>query len=200
MKLPHPSLAGGVPLEIAVNNRRCIRAFTSDHLTLKQFSQLLWSAQGITGNRGFKRSTPSAGALYPMDVYAVTGPAKVNGMNAAVYHYEPSGHAVTVIYEGDQRQLLARASLSQMWMAEAPINLVITAEYDRINVKYGHRGIRYAMIEAGHIAQNIFLMAESLGLGAGIVGAFEDQNVIRTLHLPKTHEPLLIMPVGGKSY
>jgi SagB-type dehydrogenase family enzyme len=83
-------------------------------------------------------------------------------------------------------------------MAEAPLNLIITAEYDRISIKYGRRGIRYAMIEAGHIGQNIFLMAESLGLGSGIVGAFNDEQVIQILNLPKTHEPLLIVPVGYK--
>ena len=198
MKLPQPSIRGGIPLEIAIKNRRSIRAFDSGGLTLNQLSQLLWSAHGITGDRGFKRAAPSAGALYPMDVYAVIGLAQVHELNAGVYHYEPAAHDMTLIYEGDQRQKLARAALSQLWMAEAPINLVITAEYDRINIKYGRRGVRYAMIEAGHIGQNIFLMAESLGLCAGIVGAFDDENVIRMLSLPKTHEPLLIMPVGRK--
>jgi SagB-type dehydrogenase family enzyme len=83
-----------------------------------------------------------------------------------------------------------------MWMAKAPINLVITAEYSRVAVKYGNRGIRYAMIEAGHIGQNLFLQAEALGLKAGIVGAFHDKELIEIMEIPRTHEPLLIMSVG----
>jgi SagB-type dehydrogenase family enzyme len=83
-----------------------------------------------------------------------------------------------------------------MWMAKAPITMVITAEYSRVNKKYGERGTRYAMIEAGHIGQNIFLQAHALGLRAGIVGAFHDVKIINVMHLPSTHEPLLLMPVG----
>lgn len=85
-----------------------------------------------------------------------------------------------------------------MWMATAPVNLMITAEYNRIIVKYGERGVRYALMEAGHIGQNIFLQAEALSLGAGIVGAFHDENIRKVLKIPKKHEPLSIMPVGYK--
>ena len=91
---------------------------------------------------------------------------------------------------------MARAALSQMWIARAPVSLVITAEYNRVGVKYGERGVRYAMIEAGHIGQNLFLQAEALGLKAGIVGAFHDTKLNKILNLPRAHEPLLIMPVG----
>ena len=198
MKLPPPSESGGMALERAIKNRRTIRSFAREGLSLTQLSQLLWSGQGITGNRGFERAAPSGGALFPMDVYVATGPSAVQGLKAGVYHYEPPAHAVRLVYEGDQRQALARASFAQQWMAEAPIDLVISAEYRRITGKYGQRGVRYAVMESGHIAQNIFLMAESLGLGAGIVGAFDDETVARVLRLPRGHEPLLIMPVGHK--
>ena len=117
-------------------------------------------------------------------------------LTARVYHYQPGNHAVEGKAEGDQRENLARACYSQMWMARAPVSLVIAAEYRRITGKYGERGVRYALMEAGHAAQNVFLQAEALGLGAGIVGAFEDQVVIRALNLPPSHEPLLVMPVG----
>jgi SagB-type dehydrogenase family enzyme len=85
-----------------------------------------------------------------------------------------------------------------MWMAKAPVIFLITAEYKRITEKYGERGIRYALIEVGHVGQNLFLQAEALGLGAGIVGAFNDLEVSRVAALPPKHEPLLIMPVGYK--
>lgn len=198
MNLQQPRIKGDVSLETAINNRRTIRSFTSKKLAREQFSQLLWAAQGITDGRGFKRSAPSGGALYPMDIYAVVGEDLVEGLKAGIYHYEPHGHTISLIIKGDLRNEVAGAALSQMWMAKPPLTLVITAEYDRITSKYGQRGVRYAMIEAGHIGQNIYLQAEALGLGAGIVGAFHDKDVIRVMKIPSAHEPLLIMPVGYK--
>jgi SagB-type dehydrogenase family enzyme len=103
-----------------------------------------------------------------------------------------------LIIKGDRRKEVALASLGQMWMARAPVMFVITAEYRRITGKYGERGIRYALMEVGHVAQNLFLQAEGLGLGAGIVGAFDDGVVAKATGLPAKHEPLLIMPVGYK--
>lgn len=198
MNLPKPNFESEGSLERAIKDRRTIRSFNTDPLTLKQLSQLLWAAQGITEDRGFKRAAPSGGALYPMDLYAVVAKNGVEEMQAGIYRYEPEDHAVSLLSEGDLRDELARAALGQMWLARAPLNLVVTAEYRRICGKYGERGVRYAMIEAGHAGQNIFLQAEALGLGAGIVGAFYDQDVIRVMKIPRSHEPLLIMPVGYK--
>ena len=196
MKLPEPKLVGDFSLEKAIYQRRTIRSFDGKALTLKQCSQIFWAAQGITEPGGFKRAAPSAGALYPMDVYGVIGNNCIEKLHAGVYHYTPAGHTLSLVREGDKRKDVAEASLGQMWMAHAPLTLVITAEYGRITVKYRQRGIRYAMIEAGHIGQNIFLQAGALGIAAGIVGAFEDQEIIRVLGTRKAHEPLLIMPVG----
>jgi SagB-type dehydrogenase family enzyme len=198
MKLPQPHTIGQVSLEEAIKRRRTIRSFSSASLTLDQLSQLLWAAQGITEERGFKRAAASGGALYPMDIYAVVGRAAVEGLQPGIYHYEPEGHTISLLLEGDLREYLARASLHQMWMARAPLNLVVTAEYSRITSKYGERGVRYALMEAGHVSQNIFLQAEALGLGAGIVGAFHDDEVIQVMKILQSHEPLLIMPVGNR--
>lgn len=199
MKFQKPQFDGKISLERAIKNRRTYRAFMSDPLSQGEFSQLLWAAYGITDERGFKRAAPSGGALYPMDLYAVAGTGGVKDLEAGTYHYDPNEHTISKILEGDIRVDLARASLSQMWMTTAPVNLIITVEYRRISVKYGERGARYALMEAGHIGQNIFLQAEALGLGAGIVGAFHDENVSKVLKIPREHEPLLIMPVGHKS-
>lgn len=196
MKMPRPKAEGTISVEQAIGRRRTVRAFRSQALNPNQLSQLLWSAQGVTGSRGYKRAAPSAGALYPMDVYAVMGPESVIGVEAGVYRYEAVGHLLTLIAPQDRRGDVARACLSQMWMAKAPVSLVITAEYSRITGKYGQRGVRYAMIEAGHIGQNLFLQAEALGLKAGIVGAYHDERVIEVMDIPRAHEPLLIMPVG----
>ena len=196
MQLPDPMLDGDLSVERAINTRRTVRSFDSKALALKQLSQLLWAAQGITETGGFKRAAPSAGALYPMDVYAVIGRDCIEKLGPGVYHYGPADRTLSLVQEGDRRRDVAEASLWQMWMADAPLTLVITAEYSRIMGKYRQRGVRYAMIEAGHIGQNIFLQCQGMGLEAGIVGAFEDREVIQVMGIKKTHEPLLIMPVG----
>jgi SagB-type dehydrogenase family enzyme len=196
MKLPPPKTEGTVSVEQAIKQRRTVRAFMAQGLDLNQLSQLLWAAYGITENSGFKRAVPSAGALYPMDVYVVVGKNSVKQIEAGVYHYEPKGHFLSLITQSDLRNVIARASLSQMWMAKAPLSLIITAEYKRVTVKYGKRGVRYAIIEAGHIGQNLFLQAEALGFKAGIVGAFHDKELIKIMNISPSHEPLLIMPIG----
>lgn len=196
MKLPQPDTTGALTVEQAIKRRRTVRTFDRKILSVEALSQLLWAAQGITEDRGLKRAAPSAGALYPMDIYAVVGQNSVAGIEAGVYHYETGGHRLSAMVLEDLREDVARASLSQMWMARAPVNMVITAEYRRITGKYGERGVRYAMMEAGHIAQNLFLQAEALNLKAGIVGAFHDTELNKILHLPRSHETLLVMPMG----
>lgn len=198
MQLPDPTTDGDVSLERTIHQRRTVRSFNSKALTLKQLSQLLWAAQGITGPGGFKRTAPSAGALYPMDIYGAVGGGCIGTLNPGVYLHDPAPHSFSLTQGGDVRRDIAMASLGQMWMSYAPITFVITAEYSRIMGKYGQRGVRYAMIEAGHIGQNIFLQSQAMGLEAGIVGAFEDQKVIQVMGIKKTHEPLLLMPVGYK--
>jgi SagB-type dehydrogenase family enzyme len=196
MKLPDPITDGDVSLEMTIHQRRTVRSFHSKAFTITQLSQLFWAAQGITEPGGFKRAAPSAGALYPMDIYGAVGEDCIEGLNPGVYLYDPTTQSISLIQKGDSRRDIAMASLGQMWMSYAPITFVITAEYSRIMGKYGQRGVRYAMIEAVHIGQNIFLQSQALGLEAGIVGAFEDQKVIQVMGIKGTHEPLLLMPVG----
>ena len=196
MKLPNAKTRGTLSLEQVVFERRTTRSYASKTLSLEQLAQLLWAAQGITGKKGNFRAAPSAGALYPMDVYVVIGKNGVVKIEAGVYHYEAQRHLLSQVIKKDLRNDVAKAALSQMWIARAPVSFIITAEYNRMGVKYGSRGERYAMIEAGHICQNLFLQAEALKLKAGIVGAFHDKKLNKILDLPRAHEPLLIMPAG----
>jgi len=196
ISLLKPSFDGKVSVEKAIKERRTIRDFKERILSLAHLSQLLWAAQGITDSVTGKRAAPSGGALYPLDIYVLIGENGVEKMEAGVYHYLPTEHSLSFISKGDRRKEIASASLGQMWMAKAPVIFVITAEYRRITGKYGERGIRYALIEVGHVGQNLFLQAEALGLGAGIVGAFNDLEVSKVAGLPPKDEPLLIMPVG----
>ncbi len=197
-RLPPPALSGTMSVPEALQRRRTVRHFASRPLTLAQLSQLAWAADGLTDTRRGLRSAPSAGALYPLDIYLVVGQRQVADLPAAVYHYQPASHALETVQTGDCRAAVARASLHQAWMAEAPVMFVITGEYQRCTRKYGERGIIYTHMESGHVAQNLFLQAEALELGAGIVGAFDNQAVTRTLGIPPAHEPLLIFPVGYK--
>jgi SagB-type dehydrogenase family enzyme len=196
MKLPPPSVNGTVSLEQAINQRRTVRKFASRPLEVHQVSQLLWSAQGITEENGFKRAAPSAGALYPMDIYVVVGHNSVAQMEAGIYQYDPKGHVLSLVVKSDLREVVARAAFSQMWIARAPLSMVVTAEFKRVTVKYKKRGVIYAVIEAGHMGQNLFLQAEALGLKAGIVGAFHEKKLIEALKLSAGHNPVLIMPMG----
>lgn len=196
MSLKPPLQDGPMSVEKAIKQRRTVRSFGNVAMSIRQFSQILWSAQGITEDKGFKRAAPSGGALYPADVYAVVGENCVENLVAGVYHYQPGHHSFAKVAKGDRRNELAIASLSQMWMAGARVLFVITAEYGRITCKYGERGVRYALMEVGHISQNIFLQCQSLGLSAGIVGAFDDGKVASAAGVLKNHEPLIILPVG----
>ena len=196
--LPKPSSKGSVTVEEALKARRTHRSFSSQGLDLKQFSQILWGAYGVTAhNYGVSLKTvPSAGALYPLDIYAVVGKESVETLAPGVYHYNPENHTAGLLREGDLRAEVARQSWHQTWMAKAPLMLIITGHYERSSIKYGPRGVIYTHIEAGCVGQNIFLQAEAIGLKAGIVGAFNNRDVVKTMGLPATHDPLLIMPVG----
>jgi len=197
--LPQPAKKGSVSIEEAINARRTLRNFSSEPLSLKQWSQILWALQGITEDKGIKKRTaPSAGALYPLDIYLVLGENALTPPGTGVFHYLPQKHALESLSNKNITGKIAEASLYQYWIAQAPGMIIITAEYSRISSKYGNRGIRYAHIEAGHAAQNCFLQAESLGLAVGIVGAFDDEALIKILPAPKTHEPILILPIGRK--
>ncbi|MEW6608443.1 MAG: SagB/ThcOx family dehydrogenase [bacterium] len=190
--LPRPKTAGKMSIEEAIARRQSIRNFRQDPLTLEQLSQLLWSAQGITEQ--FRRAVPSAGATYPLEVFAVIG--IVEGMNSGVHHYHPMKHSLELIKEGDFRRELASAALNQEFIASAPLDIVICAEYSRTTFRYGSRGEKYVYMEVGHAGQNLSLIAETLGLGTVVIGAFIDEEVTRCLSLPKKFAPLYIMPFG----
>jgi len=149
ISLPTPRTKGEVSLEETIAKRRSRRDFLDKSLSLVQLSQILWSAQGITDPEEFKRAAPSAGALYPLEIYLVIGENGVEDLEAGVYHYLPQKHAMEIHQRGDLRRDLAQVALGQYFIAEAPLTLVVTAEYERTTGKYGERGNRYVQIEVG---------------------------------------------------
>jgi SagB-type dehydrogenase family enzyme len=193
IELPPPRLTGTVALEQLLLQRRSVRDFADSSLSLAELGQLLWSAQGVTHPQGL-RTAPSAGALYPLEIHAVVG--EVEGLQAGVYHFMPREHALQTVADGDRRSALARAALDQMWMQDAAVVIVFSAVVERTRRKYGDRAERYVHMEAGHAGQNLFLQAEALGLGTVVVGAFDDEEVVKLLTLPGGARPLSLMPVG----
>ncbi|AAM32688.1 NADH oxidase [Methanosarcina mazei] len=119
-----------------------------------------------------------------------------NGLEPGIYRYVAEEHALTQEIPGDMREKLAGAALSQPMVSKAPVSLAISAVYPRMTGKYGKRGIRYANMEAGHAAQNIYLLGVELGIGTCAIGAFEDDDVKKVLKLPANEEPLYILPLG----
>ncbi len=155
----------------------------------------MWAAQGITDPRGL-RTAPSAGALYPLEVYGVVG--DMVDLSVGVYRYDPHNHELLKVSTRDKRAELAKAALNQACVKEGAVDLVFTAIYDRTTVKYGERGVRYVHIEVGHAAQNLCLQATAMDLGIVTVGAFHDEEVSEVLNLPDDEHPLYIIPIGKK--
>ncbi|MFQ6048035.1 MAG: SagB/ThcOx family dehydrogenase [Phycisphaerae bacterium] len=175
-------------LERAIALRRSCRAFRADSLSAEQIGQLFWSAQGITEPQRGRRAAPSAGATYPLELYAVR--------REGVFCYRPAGHELAAISERDVRSELARAAWDQEFIAQAPLTVAIAAVLSRTAGRYGGRAARYVHIEVGHVAENIHLQAVAMGLGSVAVGAFDDRKVKQVLALPAEQEPLYLIPVG----
>ena len=197
IKLPVPDYQG-MPLETALKKRRSIRNFKSRGISTQELSQILFAAQGITGKMYEKslRTAPSGGALYPIELYAAVN--NVTGIEKGIYHYSVIDHSIELIKKGDYSDEITDAAFKQEMAGEASITLIMTAIFARITSKYGDRGYRYAYIECGHISQNIYLQATSLGLGSVCIGAFSDSDVNRLLEIDGKNEAAIYLHSVGK--
>ncbi len=192
VELPEPRTRGEVSIEQTLHQRRSVREYAPKPVALVEAAQLLWAAQGITDAREGLRTAPSAGALYPLELFLVAG--EVAGLPAGVYRYQPRQHRLVEVAEGDRRRALADVAFRQSFLRDSAGILVFAAVHERTKRKYGERGIRYVYMEAGHAAQNVYLQAVALGLGSVVVGAFDDADVQRVLGIAES--PLYLMPFG----
>ncbi len=188
VKLPRPKEKGKVSLEEAIKNRRSERNLSGERLSLEQIGQLLWACQGITDRKTEFRSAPSAGAIYPLEIYVV-GPD-------GLFHYLPKIHSIERVKDTDLRKGLSRACYNQGFIGEAAIDIVMCADFKRTTSRYGGRGRDYVYIEVGHAAENLHLEAVAEGLGSVPVGAFSEAIVTKTLSLPKELIPIYVIPIG----
>ena len=193
--LPEPRFESHTSLEQSLLERRSVRTYLPEPLELAQVSQLLWAAQGITGPDGL-RTSPSAGALYPLEIYMLAG--NVNSLAPGIYRYLPEPHALVQVAGGDQRPALHAAALEQDAILEAAAVIIISAVPDRTRNKYGDRGERYVHMEVGCVSQSIYLQAGALDLGTVFIGAFDDEAVRELLGAGEEQDPLGLMPVGKK--
>jgi SagB-type dehydrogenase family enzyme len=205
LPLPRPRLDGPLSLEQAIAQRRSVRDYRDAPVTLAEAAQVLWAAQGVTDAAGGLRAAPSAGALYPLEVFLVA--RRVDGLPGGAYRYVPQGHALEPLVDqsaasapGDDplHERLHRAALSQSAVREAPAVLVIAAVFERTTDNYGERGRDYVIMEAGHAAQNVCLQAVALGLGSVVIGAFDEQEVGRIVGLAADELPLYLVPFGRR--
>ncbi len=162
-----------------------------EKISIRELSQLLWAAQGITAKWG-GRTVPSAGATYPLEIYVAVG--NVEYLEPGVYHYIPGNHKIEKLISQDIRDKLCRAAFGQKSIEKAPATIVIAAEFSRTRKRYGERATRYVYMEAGHAGQNLYLQAEALGLGTVAIGAFDDNQVKGILKIKE--DVLYLMPVG----
>ena len=191
--LPAPAHDGRMALERAMLLRRSQRSFAPRALELAQLTQLLWAAQGLTDLEG-RRTTPSAGAAYPLEVHALVG--AVTGVACGHYRDLPRRQLLLELAPGDRRAHLAHAAHDQQWAATAPLLLVLTGIDERTTFAYGERGRRHMELEAGCAAQNVLLQATALGLASVLLAAFEAHDVSRLLGLPEWEQPLLVLALG----
>ncbi len=191
IQLSEPDTEGAESLEKVLAERRSVRKFTDKPVFEKELAQLLWAGQGITASeRGF-RTAPSAGALYPLKLFAVN--------KDGVFEYSPEGHNLVQRIDRDIQDALSKAALGQSSVRQAAVNIVIAGAESKLAIKYHRKAKRYMLLEAGHAAQNILLQATALDLGAVPVGAFLIQSVDSLLKLPDAYEPLYIIAVGHKT-
>ncbi|MCX7944897.1 MAG: SagB/ThcOx family dehydrogenase [Deltaproteobacteria bacterium] len=193
IKLPQYNTTGKISIEETLKKRRSVRKFTDASISIEEISQLLWAAYGLTTSDG-RKTTPSAGATYPLEIYIAV--RKADKLKPGLYRYLPESHSLKLIKEGDILSQVSDTTYQPEMCKDAPIHIIITAVIERTTSVYGQRGIRYIHMEAGHSAQNISLQGVALNIGSVLVGAFDDEKLLRVLELGKGEIPLYIIPMG----
>jgi SagB-type dehydrogenase family enzyme len=196
LELPKEVAFAGPSIDQAIEKRRSERDFTGKPISLLDLSRLLYYANGITDRRQQLRAAPSAGALYPIELYLAIN--SIEGLNRGIYHYSPQDHCLTLIREGDFRHLMMEHALRQEMLAQASVVFALSAISRRSEWRYRERTHRYIFMEAGHIAQNIYLVASSLGLGSCAVGAFDDDGFNKIIGVDGKSETVIYLMVVGK--
>jgi SagB-type dehydrogenase family enzyme len=196
--LPRPQLGGGLPTEEAINRRRSSRTYSATPMTQAELSRLLFLTGGINGERWGNRlrTAPSSGALYPIETYPVIH--KVDGLSPGVYHYGVQDHSLAQLRAADLRSAVVQHGLSQEFLGQCSAVIFLTIILQRMRFRYQDRSYRYGLIEAGHLGQNLYLAATSMGMGACAIGAFMDDAINEMLGVDGVDEAAIYMLAVGK--
>jgi SagB-type dehydrogenase family enzyme len=189
IKLPSPRYDSEVSIEKALLERRSIRSYKEEPLTLHELSQILWAAQGITETKRGLRTAPSARALFMVEVYVLLG--NVTNLPMGAYKYQPQGHELIKMADGDKKAELFKA-VGQASIKNAPAVLVFSGLSEKTQRP------PWMYLEAGHAAQNVYLQAVSLKMGGVVMAGFKDEDVRKVLNLSEKEQPIYIMPIGKK--
>jgi len=200
--LPNPNVSGDVSIEEVLNARRSVRQYADSSMSINEISQLLWAAYGVTKSyesptslRGGLKTSPSAGALYPLELYLVAW--NIDQLENGIYKYFSEDHSLKLVMSGDKRDELSTAAWDQSWLKDAAGAIVYSAVFSRTTDKYGERGKdRYVCMDVGHSAQNVYLQGVALGIGTCAIGAFNDNKLKELINMPEDETPLYIMPIG----
>ena len=181
-----------------LQNRRALRKYLMEPMSFEELAFILWASQGITGksdNYSF-RTTPSGGALYPIETYFSAN--LVEDLEPGIYHFDVENFALNRIREDDQAEATAKACMNQKFMAQSAVTFLWTAIFRRSMSKYGNRGLRYILLDAGHICQNSLIAAEATGCGGCPVAAFYDDEVNDLLKINGDDETIIYAASLGK--
>lgn len=191
-----PAVEPRTELENTIAARRSLRSFTGEPVTREELARLLFFSYGRTDRGGRYRAVPSGGALFPLELYAVA--LNVTGLEQGIYHYNVEDSCLDAVRRGEivtgLREVISWYGID---LERAACVLVFSAVFRRNTVKYKDRGYRMILMEAGEAAQNLSLLATSMGLGACLMGSFSDDNLSRFLEIDGVAEaPLLPIVVG----
>lgn len=199
IKLPDPEFDDKIRFWQVIQGRRSTRKFSNEPITKSQLSLLLFGMTGQT--RIFPqfafRTVPSAGGLFPIEVYPIIN--NVDELDQGVYHFNIRTHSLELLKEGDSRDEIAKGCLDQKMAYNSAVNFVWTAMIERSKWKYLQRCYRYIYLDAGHIGQNFYLIAEALGLGACTIGAIYDDEINELLGIDGINETTLYVGVIGNT-
>lgn len=198
--LPGRDFRIDAPLGGLLERRRSIREFELRDLEPELLGRLLHASAGVRGYRSLDgdwtidRCAPSAGGLYPTELYVVT--QRVAGVADGVYHYDARAHELELRNPGTHHAALAGMTIEQDMIRSANVVVAITAVFERTMWKYGQRGYRYVWLDAGHLAENLYLVALALGLGPVAIGGFFDSEIDGLLRLPGDERAVYLVCVG----
>ena len=185
-----------------IRRRRTIRHFRRGPINLHAVSRILFNASGVTQKSSGSstslhwplRTAPSAGAIYPLEIRLAA--MKICSLQSGIYQYQPYEHVLELVTSDVSNGELAAASLHPDLIDQAALAIGIFADWRRMAAKYGDRGYRYVLLEAGHMAHNIILTCSDMKLAAVPVGGFVDDDIHKVFASPPEARPVYLIIVA----